>query len=208
MKPVQLFIFLLLFVQLPSFAQRLSRTTKDSLRIVLDEMGVQDQKYRWKIMYHTKSISKIDSINKLPIDEIKKILQSNKENAPRWVDSLSTLQWEIDIQNKKQLLEIINLYGFPSRKRVKSWTTDWLLLHFTSSKELEELNPIFLKELEKGNLPPKIYASWYDRILFDKGNSQLYGEYIRKYPCVENLVETNKARKKIGLKKLKNNTCK
>ena len=54
-------------------------------------------------------------------------------------------------------------------------------------------------------MPGKIYAAWYDRILYTKGNAQLYGEYITKYPSVENLEKTNSERKKISLKKLRKN---
>ena len=199
------FILFFLLVQFQSYAQKLSRDVKDSLRIVLDEMGRQDQKHRWEIMYGTNIQSKIDFINKLPIKEIGRICCEHKRNNKPQIDSLSKIQNRIDKENRNKLVEIINKYGFPSPKRVKSSTTEYILLHFASSKEFKLLNPIFLKEIKNGNMPGRIYASWFDRILYDKGEEQLYGEYNKRALNVENIENTNHERKKIGLKKLKKN---
>ena len=76
-----------------------------------------------------------------------------------------------------------------------------------SEKDFELLNPIFLNEIKKENMPGEIYARWFDRILYVKGERQLYGEYLSNRPCVENLKKTNIARKKIGLKRLRKKTA-
>ena len=207
MKKSQIILISLLLLQFQSFAQKLSRHEKDSLKIVLDEMGEQDQKHRWELMYGTNIQSEIDSINNLSIEDIKRIVREHNINNKPQIDSLWKIQEKIDLENRDKLIEIIKIYGFPSPKRTKSNTTNNILLHFLSKEDFELLNPIFLDEIKNGNMPGEIYAAWYDRILYVEGNPQLYGEYITKYPCVESLEKTNSERKKIGLKRLRKNNC-
>lgn len=207
MKISKIILTSLLLIQFQPFAQKLSSNEKDSLKIVLDEMGEQDQKHRWELMYGTNIQAEIDSINRLSIEDKKRIVREHNKNNKQQIDSLWKIQKKIDLENRDKLIEIINTYGFPSPKRTKSNTTDYILLHFLSSEDFELLNPIFLNEIKKGNMPGEIYASWYDRIQYINGYPQLYGEYITKYPCVESLEKTNIARKRIGLKRLRKNNC-
>ena len=207
MKKSQIILTFLLLIQFQSFAQKLSRNEKDSLKIVLDIMGEQDQKHRWEIMYGTNIQSEIDSINSLSIEDKKRIVREHNKNNKQQIDSLWKIQEKIDLENRDKLLEIIKIHGFPSPKRTKSNTTNYILLHFLSEEDFELLNPIFLDEIKKGNMPGEIYASWFDRILYVKGELQLYGEYLSNRPCLENLEKTNIARKKIGLKRLRKNNC-
>lgn len=207
MKKSQIILTFLLLIQFQSFAQKLSRHEKDSLKIVLDIMGDQDQKCRWELMYGTNIQSEIDSINRLSIEDKKRIVREHQKNNKQQIDSLWKIQEKIDLENRDKLIEIIKIHGFPSPKRTKSNTTKYILLHFLSEEDFELLNPIFLDEIKKGNMPGEIYASWFDRILHVKGELQLYGEYLSNRPCVENLEKTNIARKKIGLKRLRKNKC-
>jgi hypothetical protein len=206
-KPLHIILAFLCLVNIQSFAQKLSRHEKDSLKIALDEMHGQDQKHRWQLSYGTNVQSEIDSINKLPIEDKNKICRNHHENNRHQIDSLYEIQGKIDIENRDKLIEIINTYGFPSPKRTKSNRISTMLLHFLSEKDFELLNPIFLNEIKKENMPGEIYARWFDRILYVKGERQLYGEYLSNRPCVENLEKTNIARKKIGLKRLRKNNC-
>ena len=207
MKKSQIILTFLLLIQFQSFSQKLSRNEKDSLKIVLDIMGEQDQKHRWEIMYGTNIQSEIDSINSLSIEDKKRIVREHNKNNKQQIDSLLKIQEKIDLENRDKLIEIIKIHGFPSPKRTKSNTTNYILLHFLSEEDFELLNPIFLDEIKKGNMPGEIYASWFDRILYVKGELQLYDEYLSNRPCVENLEKTNMARKKIGLKRLRKNKC-
>ena len=207
MKISQIILTFLLLIQFQPFAQKLSRNEKDSLKIVLDEMGEQDQKQRWELMYGTNIQAEIDSINRLSIEDKKRIVREHNKNNKQQIDSLWQIQEKIDLENRDKLIEIINTYGFPSPKRTKSNEISTMLLHFLSEKDFELLNPIFLNEIKKGNMPGRIYASWFDRILYVKGELQLYGEYLSNRPCVENLEKTNIARKRIGLKRLRKNNC-
>ena len=206
-KPLHIILAFLFLANIQSFAQKLSKNEKDSLKIVLDEMGEQDKKHRWELTYGTNVQSEIDSINKLPIEDRRKIFREHHKNNKQQIDSLWKIQEKIDLENRDKLLEIIKIHGFPSPKRTKSNTTNYILLHFLSEEDFELLNPIFLDEIKKGNMPGEIYASWFDRILYVKGELQLYGEYLSNRPCVENLEKTNIARKKIGLKRLRKNKC-
>ena len=79
---------------------------KDSLSIVLDEMGRQDQKHRWELMYGTNVRSEIDSINKLPIKEIGKIYREHTTNHQKQIDSLLVIQSIIDAENRLKLISI------------------------------------------------------------------------------------------------------
>ncbi|MEM7105237.1 MAG: hypothetical protein AAF502_19015 [Bacteroidota bacterium] len=202
---ILLMTFLLIHVQ--SYAQKLPKHTKDSLEIVLNEIGDQDQLHRWEIMYGTNIQSEIDSINRLSLEDKKRIVREHKQNNQTQIDSLWHIQNKIDLANRDKLIGIIKSHGFPSEKRVNSNTANYLLLHFLSEVDFELLNPIFLEEIKKGNMPGHLYASWFDRILYANGLPQLYGEYLKEYPCVEDLEKTNMERKKIGLKKLKENRC-
>jgi len=200
MKPFLFIILTLLFFQNPLNAQKLNQHKRDSLKVVLDEMGELDQKYRWQLMYGITKKTEVDSINKLPVEQIRIICKENQKNNKAKNDSLGRLQNEIDSINKEPLIAIINEFGFPSPKRIKSWTGDFILLHFTTEDDFKVFNPLLTKELKKGNLKGLIYAEWHDRILHDKGLPQLYGAY-GKNPKIEDLNKTNLARKEIGLKK-------
>jgi hypothetical protein len=206
-KPLHIILAFLFLANIQSFAQKLSKNEKDSLKTVLDEMGEQDKKHRWELTYGTNVQSEIDSINKLPIEDRRKIIREHHKNNKQQIDSLRKIQKKIDLENRDKLIEIINTYGFPSPKRTKSHGISTMLLHFLSEKDFELLNPIFLNEIKKGNMPGEIYASGFDRILYVKGELQLYGEYLSNRPCLENLEKTNIARKKIGLRRLRKNNC-
>ena len=93
MKISPIILTFLLLIQFQSFAQKLSRNEKDSLKIVLDEMGEQDQKHRWEIMYGTNIQSEIDSINSLSIEDKKRIvLEHNKNNKCNGCDLILNIR--------------------------------------------------------------------------------------------------------------------
>ena len=77
-----------MLIQFQSFAQKLSKNEKDSLKIVLDEMGEQDKKHRWELTYGANVQSEIDSINKLPIEDRRKIIREHHKNNKQQIDSL------------------------------------------------------------------------------------------------------------------------
>ena len=94
----------LLLIQFQSFAQKLSRHEKESLKIVLDEMGEQDQKHPWELMYGTNIQSEIDSINRLSLEDLKRIVREHNKNNKQQIDSLWKIQEKIDLENRDKLI--------------------------------------------------------------------------------------------------------
>ena len=155
---------------------------------------------------------KIDSIERLPDTVMWMIIENaNYRNggfSKTIRDSLWDLQTKLDSLNMLTFLYIIKNYGYPSYDRVGSLGAHYLTFHLVRPQQFEILLPVLKNELKRGNLSPSEYACWYDRCqLSMEGKKQLYGEYDREYPCVEDLKETNKARRKIGLYKLTENKC-
>ena len=194
-----------------SFGQKLTSLQKDSIKQVMDNIGKEDQKYRWQLMLGELDSTKLDSLKKLPdqikFDRMRKVMKNELGFNKSTKDSIWHLQNEIDSLNNLKFLSVIEKYGYPSFKRTGSTTSSTLILHFVSENNFKLLASLFKTELNKKNLPAVEYAKWFDRCQIVMNKKQLYGEYDQQYPCVENISNTNTEREKIGLKKLKNNNC-
>lgn len=208
-------IFFFLSVSMLGFTQELTQAQKDSIKTVLDRMSEEDQRPRLQLSFGELDMKKIDSLDKIlsPKEErelYKKVEKGEVEFGKKIADSLRLDMMRIDSINQVKLLEIIKRYGFPSFKRVGTTAGDFMTIHMLGEENFDELLPVFQKEVEKGNMSGHCYASWYDRCQIVMNKKQLYGEYDQKNICVENLKETNKERKKIGLlpyDKSKENIC-
>ena len=202
--------FFLLIAYL-GLGQRLSNASKDSIVKIMDVMSEDDQKHRWQIMLGEFDSIKLDSLKNLPSEiRMERILEVQKDKVgfgKLVKDSLWALQNKLDSLNEVRFIKVIQVYGYPSFRRIGSKNASILLTHLTDKIRFNRYHDLLKMELEKGNLPPSEYASWYDRCQLTMKNQQLYGEYDKIYPCVENLTLTNYERKKIGLKKLKVNNC-
>ena len=202
-----LFILLTFF----SFGQKLTSIQKENVKQIMDNIGKEDQKYRWQLMLGELDLVKLDSLKKLPdqikIARIRKVMKNELGFNKSTKDSIWHLQNEIDSLNNSKFIYIIDKYGYPSFKRTGSTTSSTLILHFVSENNFKLLESLFKIELYKKNLPAEEYARWFDRCQIVMNKKQLYGEYDQQYPCVENIKITNTERKKIGLKKLKSNNC-
>lgn len=193
------------------YGQKLTKFQRDSLKSALGQMEKDDQKYRWQLMLGELDSLKLDSLKKLPRD----IMWERIDNAMSYKigfgksvsDSLSKLQNILDSLNYLKFVKIINKYGYPSYKRTGSSAGGLLTIHTVGRKEFEDLLPTFQRELYNGNMPAIEFAAWYDRCQLFMNKKQLYGEYDRQYPCMDDLEMTNIERKKIGLKTLKKNKC-
>jgi len=194
-----------------SFGQKLTSLQKDSIKQVMDNIGKEDQKYRWQLMLGELDSTKFDSLKKLPdqikFDRMRKVMKNELGFNKSTKDSIWHLQNEIDSLNNLKFLSVIEKYGYPSFKRTGSTTSSTLILHLVSESNFKNLESLFKTELNKKNLPAVEYAKWFDRCQIVMNKKQLYGEYDQQYPCVENISNTNTEREKIGLKKLKNNNC-
>ncbi|MCH2233379.1 MAG: hypothetical protein MK078_03915 [Crocinitomicaceae bacterium] len=185
----------------------MEKNVKDSLAIVVSEMYERDQKYRKFMLWRTTDTLKIDSIQSLSFKKRYKIITSQTSLPQATMDSLWNLQSINDSLNFEHLVSLLKEYGFLSKKRIGVGYLNTIILHMMHDDEFCILDTLLIQEVEKGNLSPKSYASWYDRYLLITGQAQLYGEYNTYTPCVTSLEETNRAREKIGLKKLKKNIC-
>ena len=178
----------------------------------MDSISVDDQKYRLQLMLGELDKHKLDSLNKLPFnsfwDRVNKVGRKEVGFSRQISDSLWNIQNRLDSLNAIKFIEIINKYGYPSYKRTKSYTSSTISLHLIGKLYFDRLLPLFTSEQQKGNMPSDEFARWFDRNNLVSGKKQLFGEYNSKYPCVDNIIETNSERKKIGLKPLKKNNCK
>ncbi|ADQ79051.1 hypothetical protein Palpr_0901 [Paludibacter propionicigenes WB4] len=210
MKRVIISNLFILFTAL-SFGQKLTLAQKESVHKIMTDIGKDDQKYRWQLMLGELDSVKLDSLKKLPdqvkFARIKKVMKNELGFNKSTKDSILHLQNEIDSLNNLKFLSVINQYGYPSFKRTGSTVSSTLILHLVSETNFKLLESLFKTELYKKNMPAEEFAKWFDRCQIVMNKKQLYGEYDQQYPCVENIKISNTERKKIGLKKLKNNDC-
>lgn len=167
-------------------------------------MMTEDQRPRLQLSFGELDMKKIDSLDKLlsvkeEFERQRKVMKGEVGFGKVVRDSLLRDEQRIDSLNKITLLVLIDKYGFPSFKRVGTTSGDFMTIHMMGEKDFNQLLPVFKEELKKGNMSGHTYASWYDRNQLFMDKKQLYGEYDSKNICVEDLKQTNKERKKIGL---------
>ncbi len=176
---IKIITCLIIMIPVLCRSQVLSSKVKKELRKELKQMFSEDQKYRAQL------------------------------NTSKNQDSIWRVQSNADSINKNKLTQIIQVYGYPSRERIKGAEYSTILvLHMTLERDFNDLQEIFGKQLEIGNMPAKDYALWYDRCRINQKLETYYGEYGRKSYCDEELLEINKRRVEIGLLKLeKSDQC-
>ncbi len=155
-------------------AQELSSSEKNTWKNALKSMEKSDQLYRGRMVKHPE-------LN---------------------TDSIWSLQSAIDSINKQNFAALTKQLGYPSLKRVGNETSMGLILHFTLESDFVALKDLFKSELDKGNMPPKHYAWWYDRCQKNMNKPIYYGQYTNEKFCGEQLELFNKRRKEIGLESL------
>ncbi|WP_341901934.1 hypothetical protein [Fluviicola taffensis] len=158
-------------------AQELSSSEKNTWKTALKTMERSDQLYRGKMI-------KQPELN---------------------TDSIWKLQSAIDSSNKQQFVDLTKQLGYPSLKRVGNETSMGLILHFTLENDFAELKDLFKVELDKGNMPPKHYAWWFDRCQRNMNKPIYFGQYTNEKFCGEQLKTFNQRRKEIGLEALEAN---
>jgi hypothetical protein len=177
----------------------------------MDSLVIIDQKFRGMIQYGTFDQKKIDSLQKLKGPEwasyVKKVNEGEIGFGNQIRDSLTHLQNKLDSIVRKSFIETIKIYGYPSFKRTKSYDTFVITLHLMGDNDMELFKPLFLAEVKRGNMPAEEYAAWFDRNNLIHGKMQLYGEYNKEFPCLEDLATSNQERRAIGLKPLRKNKC-
>lgn len=212
---VKCLCFLLLFnLSLCANSQtELTIHIKDSLKYTINKLYQDDQKYRWVVMLGEENIHKLDSLKKLPSQELKKRIIAAMENkiglSQEKKDSIWRKQLIIDTINTISLKSIINKYGYPDFYN-EPFEISTILLHSPDSF----LDSIFLEKLKMEVIKKKMgaydYALVYDKACSKKEGAERY-YVIEHYDSITNqnhihiptdIERTNKARKEIGLKKL------
>ena len=181
-------------------------------RAVLDEIIESDQRYRTQISWGTTDAEEIARLDSLPNDEqMAEHVRRNQEGIKldkELEDALWVKQIEIDRANTKRLMRWIEECGWPSEERLGEGTPSMVpvLIHM-QMEEAAWVLPILREEVLNGRMPPRPYASIYDRKQQHEGNPQLYGmmqAFDSKTrtilaPAIHDLDATNKARAEIGM---------
>lgn len=184
----------------------------ESYRAVLDEIIESDQRYRTQISWGTTDADEIARLKSLPEDEqMAELVRRNKEGVTldkALEERLWAKQIEIDRANTKRLMRWIEQCGWPSEDRFGEGTPSMVpvLIHM-QMEEAEWVLPILRDEVLNGRMPPRPYASIYDRKQQHEGKPQLYGmmqAYDSKTrtvlaPAIHDLDATNSARAEIGM---------
>ncbi len=205
-------IVLAIIIETFTYGQDINNTDKELLKAQLQSMLKNDQKYRLLISYGTLRQETIDSIKNLSNDEQMKYKMGNKKKLAKNVsDSLWTIQNNIDLENILALENIVIKYGWPSDNRLGEKISAEVFLFHTPTTNVEALETLLLKEVKDKRMDPKLYGMFVDNMRLKHGKSQLYGTNIEfsselmkeMPPTVDNIENTNNARREIGLNPLK-----
>ncbi len=210
--------FALLLFSFASVAQQtghlpVTKTIKDSLKKELQAMGVEDQRYRWQLMYGELDPQKLAELRSQPTDSqnrrMSNVMKGRVGITRAQKDSLWAYQGAIDSANFIRLSGIIKKYGFP-KKYIDEWKVATILLH-NSPLMSDDFFMVLKGEVLAGNLSAMEYAKMHDRVRSDRHLPQLYcvseqWDTVTKTAKIATPINpeaTNKARKEIGLKKWK-----
>ena len=89
-------------------------------------------------------------------------------------------------ENEKRLLELLELYGWPTTSEVTEYAAAGaaLIINHTTYELRSKYFPMLEEAFKKGEAQPLRYAKMKDRLLVEEGKEQLYGTQIK----FENLV--------------------
>ncbi|WP_019039398.1 hypothetical protein [Psychroflexus tropicus] len=193
--------------------KELSESKKAELIAEFKEMKEADQLNRSYISLKTFDQNLIDSVNKLTIEENIKFRQTHQsELSEEQIDSLWSIQNEIDLKNTNRLYEIIRDYGWLSKAKLDSVVDPMLFLFHTPKETIEKMQNLLIEEVKANRMEPIKFATYVDNMRKKAyRKNQLYGtgdEFDPKTnsvvpPFIENIDSTNIERKKIGLPELK-----
>ncbi len=214
----QLFLLLtLLSTSLISTAQNtvlqpLSKAQQDSLKKEVEIMVANDQKYRWMLMYGETDEQKLKELRGMNEHDRSIRMQqarANKAGITQAVkDSLWKLQVHIDSANFNRLSAILYKYGVPHSIMPGDVS---LIFDHSPDMMIDDLLALLKQEVEDKHFPGIEYAIIYDGLQNYRKLPELY--HVTKYYNTTtktatikqpgDLEATNKARKEIGLKRLK-----
>lgn len=192
--------------------QSLNKTQQDSLKKEIDMMVAADQKYRWMLMYGETDEQKLKELRGMSEQDRSVRMQQARANkvgiSQPIKDSLWKLQEHIDSANFSRLSSILYKYGVPPSIMPGDVS---LIFDHTPDMITDDLLALLKQEVQDKHFPGFEYAVIYDGLQNYRKLPELY--HVTKYYSTttktaaikqpENLEATNKARKEIGLKRLK-----
>ncbi|WP_303310062.1 DUF6624 domain-containing protein [Hymenobacter sp. BT730] len=152
-----------------SYAQT---TPNQPLKLELDRIDAEDQKYRILIMQAmlTSTASGYDSVARAA--------NIPREQAGAYVARRMT---EIDSVNIRRIARIIAQYGYPGKTLVGVPANEVALLVIQHSNRIPQYLPLIKKMADQGEVPFYLYARMLDRQLMQEGKEQLYGTQGRSF---------------------------
>jgi len=109
--------------------------------------------------------------------------------------------------NQQKLLELLELYGWPTASAVTEYAAAGaaLIINHSSYELRSKYFPMLKEAFERGEAQPLRFAKMQDRLLVEEGKEQLYGTQIRfehldKVPFpIKDPEQVDKRRAAIGL---------
>ena len=115
------------------------------------------------------------------------------------------------LENEKRLLELLDIYGWPSSSEVTEFAAAGaaLIINHTTYELRSKYFPMLEDAFKRGEAQPLRYAKMKDRLLVEEGKEQLYGtqiefkELTKKPFPIQNPEYVDQRRAEIGLGPLK-----
>lgn len=110
-------------------------------------------------------------------------------------------------ENQKQLLELLEKYGWPTTSEVTEYAAAGaaLIINHATYELRSKYFPLLEEAFQKGEAQPLRYAKMKDRLLVEEGKEQVYGTQVRfegrskkPYPIIKP-EQVDRRRAKIGL---------
>ncbi len=201
-------------------AFELTDADREILLARIDHIMDKDQQFRSYLSFETTDDEKIARLSQLDAKAQLQAMAECKGRLSAEIKSLlQQLQLKNDMENRRELVEIIKQYGYPSPARLgtKGDRLFTLLLHPPVKLEQVEANTeamceLLLPEVRAGRMPARYYAMFVDnmraKILRQPqlyGTNQSYDPESKTIlpPQIEDLELANQARREIGLPELK-----
>lgn len=185
----------------------------------IDTIAYLDQQFRRYTANGTLDEEVLARVSKMELRELLAFKRSHKNELTK---EQRELMWELqrrnDRRNHEAFVALVESYGYPSPQRlgIKRDRLYPVLLHPPCRREEVPAHIIAMRELLEpevlaGNMTPRSFATFVDNMyakILRKpqiyGTNKAFDFKTRKElpPIIENLEETNRARRKIGLAEL------
>lgn len=198
----------------PAATQRVEPTQEDRARYVaaIEQIAIDDQKHRTAISWGTTDPEELAELEALDDDaHMAEWARRNAEGIslhPEEEARLWTLQHELDRNNTRVLMTLVERFGWPTEDLLGLDTPDMtaVLIHM-QPEDVGWVLPVLKREALAARMAPKKYAMIVDRKRQHDEQPQLYGT-VESFdratnsilpPKVVDIDQTNTARAEIGL---------